>query len=105
MAWVSGQQTCLCLLYARREVLQVAEANRQWMEEEDGIIDDCTVIVAFLDVSAPPASTVKNGSKSKKFAGTEGSVSKAFSHVAKKASFLLTPQEMIQKVNIGGSRK
>ena len=28
---------------------QVAEANRQWMEEEDGIIDDCTIIIAFMD--------------------------------------------------------
>ena len=32
---------------------QVAEANRQWMEEEDGIVDDCTVIVIYLDITPP----------------------------------------------------
>ena len=31
----------------------MAEANRQWMEEEDGIVDDCTVIVIYIDITPP----------------------------------------------------
>jgi len=33
--------------------MKVAEANRFWVEEEDGIVDDCTIIVCLLDVRAP----------------------------------------------------
>ena len=32
----------------------MAEANRRWVEEEDGIVDDCTIIVCLLDVREPP---------------------------------------------------
>ena len=53
--WCSCQVPC-DLLNALSWHNQVAEANRQWMEEEDGIIDDCTIVIVFLDVSAgePP---------------------------------------------------
>ena len=78
------------------------------MEEEDGIIDDCTAIVAFLDVSAPSHQNRNLKALSKKSllqVGAENSVSRTLSQVAKRASYLLTPQEIIQKVTIGTAKK
>lgn len=74
------------------------------MEEEDGIIDDCTVIVAFLDVSAPIGVSKKVGKKEAHLA-IEGTVSRRLSQVAKKATSLLTPQEIMQKVSISRPSK
>ena len=35
--------------------LQVAKAREQWIEAEGDVVDDCTVIVAFLDLHRAPA--------------------------------------------------
>ena len=94
--------------------LQVAEANRQWMEQEDGIIDDCTVIVIYLSLTPPsPVSSQRLSRKDlQKFQrqlslqpNVERSVSKTFSQVAKRASALLTPKDIMQKCNIGTIKK
>lgn len=64
--------------------LKVAEANRCWKEEEDGIVDDCTVIVALLNViQSKPAKDPKTTQ-----------LSKAMKEVARKNANLLSPQSL-----------
>ena len=62
---------------------QVAEANRCWREEEDGIIDDCTVIVALLNV-------VKVEGTAKNSLATRPHISMAMKDIAKKTSQALS---------------
>ena len=61
----------------------MAEANRCWREEEDGIIDDCTVIVALLNV-------VKVDSTTKSSIASRPHISMAMKEVAKKTSQALS---------------
>ncbi len=76
---------------------QVAEANRCWREEEDGIIDDCTVIVALLNV-------VKVDSMTKTSLACRPHISMAMKEVAKKTSQALShsnfkhPQQSLSKL-------
>lgn len=79
------------------------------MEEEDGIIDDCTVIIAFLDVPASPSVqaliTPKKMSKKNGQVIEEKSLRGTLNQVARKASSLLTPQDIMQKVSIRPVKK
>lgn len=72
--------------------LQVAEANRCWREEEDGIIDDCTVIVALLNI-VPASSLAKNSLANRPH------ISKAMKEVAKKTSNAMKPQTLLKTSN------
>jgi hypothetical protein len=65
--------------------MKVAEANRRWIEEEDGIVDDCTIIVCLLDVIKP---TAKESAQLPKPSASEHgptiSVAQAMHSIAKK---------------------
>lgn len=69
--------------------MQVAEANRCWREEEDGIIDDCTAVVALLNVIAS-ASLPKGASASRPH------ISKAMKDMAKKTTHAFRPQSLLK---------
>ena len=102
----------LCLLLLRTWVycsfhesslhVQVAEANRQWIEEEDGIIDDCTIIVVILDVApsnsprGPPTPPQAN------LPQPISSVARVMNNIARQTSNLLTPETALGRKHSPG---
>lgn len=76
--------------------MQVAEANRQWMEEEEGIIDDCTIILVVLDIPALTSPSTK-GTPPHAAAPSQpiASVARAMRDIAQQNAILISPDSAL----------